>query len=159
MWVCFLWALVWCRGFCICLSFFLPPFCLSLSLSHSRSLMCFHSLSILCQPPLARARMSILSDVPCTNHPHTDSTQRRRLAKLMHVECKCLCVCHGLARACSLVSIGYGYNQNLVSTTKLKSNNWRLAEPQYDVWKSVNGLQTEHFETQRIKKKHALQML
>ncbi|KAF0035192.1 hypothetical protein F2P81_012950 [Scophthalmus maximus] len=30
--------------------------------------------------------MSILSDVPCTNHPHTDAAPRRRLAHVKHVE-------------------------------------------------------------------------
>ena len=81
------------------LSLFLPPSSFSISVTLSCSLMRFHSLSVLCQPPLARERMSILSDVPCTNHPHTATAQRRRLAQLMRVECKYPCACPVLGTA------------------------------------------------------------
>lgn len=88
------------------LSFFLSlPLCLCLyvPVTLSRSLMRFRSLSVLCQPPVAREQMSILSDVPCTNHPRTDTAQRRRLTQLMHVEYKCPRVCRALVRAHSLI--------------------------------------------------------
>lgn len=92
---CFLWVLVMCRGRC-CV--FLPailsfsPLCLSLShsLAPSCAFIPSHSFVNLL---LQREQMSILSDVPCTNHPHTDRAQRRRLAQLKHVQCKYPCVC------------------------------------------------------------------
>lgn len=47
------------------------------------SLMCFPSLRLLCQPPVAGEQVSILSGVPPT-HPHTALS--RRLTELVHAE-------------------------------------------------------------------------
>lgn len=69
------------------LSFFLSlPLCLCLyvPVTLSRSLMRFRSLSVLCQPPVAREQMSILSDVPCTNHPRTDTALHEEKTDTTH---------------------------------------------------------------------------
>lgn len=78
---CFLWVLVMCRGRCCVflpaiLSFFLPP--LSFSVTLSRSLMRFHSLSLLCQPPLAKRANVYFKR--CAMHqppPHRQSAEEK----------------------------------------------------------------------------------
>ena len=96
------------QRYILCLSFFLFSFFLSfflpLCLCHTLSLP--HALSFphsFVNLLLQREQMSILSDVPCTNHPLTDTAQRRRLAQLKHVECNYPCVCSVLRRACSQI--------------------------------------------------------
>lgn len=92
VYVCFLWGLVWCRGrilfllpWFVCFFFSHPLLSFPVSVTLSCSLMSFHSLSLLCQLLLQRKQMSILSNVSCTNHPHTDSAEK---AGTMHVQWK-----------------------------------------------------------------------
>lgn len=88
--VCFLWVLVWCRRRFSLPLFLLPFVFLCLCHTPSCSFIPSHSFVNLL---LQIERMSILSSVPCTNHPHTDTVLKRGLAELKYVEGKYLYMC------------------------------------------------------------------